>query len=44
MKRQQEVHLVVKQFAKEVGAPEVFVCDPHPVLCSDWYDTEGLGS
>jgi hypothetical protein len=30
MKKQQEVHLVVKQFAKEVGAPEVLVCDPHP--------------
>jgi hypothetical protein len=30
MKKQQEVHLVVKQFEKEVGAPEVHVCDPHP--------------
>ncbi len=30
MKKQQEVHLAVKQFAKEVGAPEVLVCDPHP--------------
>jgi hypothetical protein len=30
MKKQQEVHLAVKQFAKEVGAPEVVVCDPHP--------------
>jgi hypothetical protein len=30
MKKQQEVHLVVKQFTKEVGAPEVLVCDPHP--------------
>ncbi len=29
MKKQQEVHLAVKQFAKEVGAPEVLVCDPH---------------
>jgi hypothetical protein len=23
-------YLAVKQFAKEVGAPEVLVCDPHP--------------
>ena len=30
MKKQQEVYLAVKQFAKEVGAPEVLVCDPHP--------------
>ncbi len=30
MKWQQEVHLAVKQFANEVGAPEVHVCDPHP--------------
>ncbi len=30
MKKQQEVHLAVKQFVKEVGAPEVLVCDPHP--------------
>ncbi len=30
MKKQQEVHLVVKQFAKEVGDPEVLVCDPYP--------------
>ncbi len=30
MKKQQNVHLVVKEFAKEVGAPEVLVCDPHP--------------
>jgi hypothetical protein len=30
MKKQQEVHLAVKQFAKEVRAPEVLVCDPHP--------------
>ncbi len=30
MKKQQEVHLVVKQLAKEVGAPEVLVCHPHP--------------
>jgi hypothetical protein len=29
IKKQQEVHLAVKQFAKEVGAPEVLVCDPH---------------
>ncbi len=30
MKKQQEVYLAVKQFAKEGGAPEVLVCDPHP--------------
>ncbi len=30
MKKQQEVHLAVKQFTKEIGAPEVLVCDPHP--------------
>ncbi len=30
MKTQQEVYLAVKQFAKEVGALEVLVCDPHP--------------
>jgi hypothetical protein len=29
MKKQQEIHLAAKQFAKEVGAPEVLVCDPH---------------
>jgi hypothetical protein len=30
MKKQQEVYLLLTQFAKEVGAPEVLVCDPHP--------------
>jgi hypothetical protein len=30
MKKQQEVYLALKQFAKEVGSPEVLVCDPHP--------------
>ncbi len=30
MKKQQEVYLAVKQFAKEVGAPRVLVYDPHP--------------
>jgi hypothetical protein len=30
MKKQQEIPLAVKQFAKDVGAPEVLVCDPHP--------------
>jgi hypothetical protein len=30
MKKQQEVYLAVKKFAKEVGAPDVLVCDPHP--------------
>jgi hypothetical protein len=30
MKKQQKVHLAMKKFAKEVGAPEVLVCDPHP--------------
>ncbi len=30
MKKQEEVYLALKQFAKEVGAPEVLVCDPHP--------------
>jgi hypothetical protein len=29
MKKQQELYLAVKQFTKEVGAPEVLVCDPH---------------
>jgi hypothetical protein len=30
MKKQQEVLLAVKQLAKEVGAPKILVCDPHP--------------
>jgi hypothetical protein len=29
MKKKQEVYLALKQFAKEVGAPDVLVCDPH---------------
>ena len=30
MRKQQEVYLAVKKFAKEVGAPNVLVCDPYP--------------
>jgi hypothetical protein len=30
MKRQQDYFLALKQFAKDVGAPDVLVCDPHP--------------
>ncbi len=30
MKRQADYFLALKQFAKDVGAPEVLVCDPHP--------------
>jgi hypothetical protein len=30
MKRQADYFLALKQFAKDVGAPEVVVCDPHP--------------
>jgi hypothetical protein len=30
MKKQQDFYLAIKQFAKEVGAPEALVCDPHP--------------
>ena len=30
MKRQQDYVLALKQFAKDVGAPNVLVCDPHP--------------
>jgi hypothetical protein len=29
MKRQADYFLVLKQFAKDVGMPEVLVCDPH---------------
>jgi hypothetical protein len=29
MKRQADYFLALKQFAKDVGAPEVLVCDPH---------------
>jgi hypothetical protein len=30
MKRQQDYVLALKQFAKDVDAPDVLVCDPHP--------------
>jgi len=30
MKSQQDYFLALKQFAKDVGAPDVLVCDPHP--------------
>jgi hypothetical protein len=30
MKHQQDYFLALKQFAKDVGAPNVLVCDPHP--------------
>jgi len=30
MRKQQEVYLAMKKFVKEVGAPDVLVCDPHP--------------
>jgi hypothetical protein len=30
MKRQADYFLALKQFAKDVGMPEVLVCDPHP--------------
>ncbi len=30
MKKQQDSFLAIKLFAKDVGAPEVLVCDPHP--------------
>jgi hypothetical protein len=30
MKEQQDSFLAIKLFATDVGAPEVFVCDPHP--------------
>jgi hypothetical protein len=30
MKYQRDSFLALKQFAKDVGAPDVFVCDPHP--------------
>ncbi len=29
MKKQQDSFLAIKLFAKDVGAPEVLVCDPH---------------
>jgi hypothetical protein len=30
MKRQADYFLALKQFAKDVGTPEVLFCDPHP--------------
>ena len=30
MKKQSDYFLALKQFAKDVGAPDVLVCDPHP--------------
>jgi hypothetical protein len=30
MKHQQDYILALKQFAKDVEAPDVLVCDPHP--------------
>jgi hypothetical protein len=30
MQHQRDYFLALRQFAKEVGAPEVLVCDPHP--------------
>jgi len=30
MKKQPDYFLALKQFAKDVGAPDVLVCDPHP--------------
>jgi hypothetical protein len=30
MKNQRDYFLALKQFAKDVGAPDVLVCDPHP--------------
>jgi hypothetical protein len=30
MKKQQDSFLAIKLFAKDVRAPEVLVCDPHP--------------
>ncbi len=30
MQHQQDYFLALKQFAKDVGAPDVLVCDPHP--------------
>jgi hypothetical protein len=30
MKKQSDYFLALKQFAKDVGAPDVLVCDSHP--------------
>ena len=30
MQHQRDYFLAMKQFAKDVGAPDVLVCDPHP--------------
>ena len=30
MKKQSDYFLTLKQFAKDVGVPDVLVCDPHP--------------
>jgi hypothetical protein len=30
MQHQRDYFLALKQFAKDVGAPDVLVCDPHP--------------
>jgi hypothetical protein len=30
MKKQSDYFLALKQFATDVGAPDILVCDPHP--------------
>ncbi len=39
MKHQQDYFLALKQFAKDVGAPNVLVCDLHPAQ-TKWEDHE----
>jgi hypothetical protein len=49
MQHQRDYFLALKQFAKDVGAPDILDCDPHPTqkqrkveeFCTQkWYDTQ----
>ncbi len=49
MQHQQDYFFALKQFAKDVSAPDILVCDPHPtqkqrkgqgVLYTNWYNTQ----
>ena len=37
MKKQSDYFLALKQFAKDVGAPDNLVCDPHPAQTNERY-------
>jgi hypothetical protein len=48
IQHQRDYFLAFKQFAKDVGAPDVLICDPHPTqkqrkvkeLYTNWYDAQ----